>query len=850
MTRNGATRSGKAAGAPPPHALLGELLQSIASGASAWDGDLRLIAWNTAYRDILAVPERLLKPGTPLAEILDNCSPLLEDTRTGAQLSARILNQLTAVKGLEVDRVHADGRIISVTYHALAVGSWLALYRDVTEQRRDARQLKDTARALEQQNVRLDAALDSMPYGFSVWDADCRMVLFNRRYAEIYDMPLAELRIGMTLREVCEVTVAAGNHPGATVDELYAAYRERLRETTAGGGVRSYEKDIKGRTIKTTYAPRTGLGCVITHEDITEDRAKLDALREREATVQQQKIRLEAAVNNMSHGLCMFDADQRLVICNDKYATIYGLPSELMRPGTRLEDILSWRYEHGVHPAGSRQTYFDRRLDMIQQKKPAVDIVELQDGRVISVIHHPMADGGWVSTHQDITEERRTEARIRHLARHDALTDLPNRLMFREITEGIEARIRRGEVLAVLSIDLDHFKTVNDTLGHGVGDTVLTLVGERLRDSCREVDTVARLGGDEFAILTGILAHPHDAATLADRIVRHAAEPFEVDGHTIVIGASVGIAVAPGDGTDAETLLKNSDLALYRAKRDGRGAYHFFEKGMDANLQERRTLEMALRQAIVRREFRLVFQPLFNLKEGRICGLEALIRWHHPDRGTIPPAEFIPIAEEAGLIVPIGDWVLNEACRAAVSWPDDIHIAVNLSTVQFRNRNLLQHVKAALDASGLKPDRLELEVTESLLLVDSESTLRTLFELRKLGVRISMDDFGTGYSSLSYLRSFPFDKIKIDKSFVNDMSAKDDSRAIVKAVIGLGRSLGMSTAAEGVETEAQLDLVRRQGCTEVQGFLFSPPLPASAIDRLFAETGGMEAWTSTLRRSG
>jgi predicted signal transduction protein with EAL and GGDEF domain len=308
--------------------------------------------------------------------------------------------------------------------------------------------------------------------------------------------------------------------------------------------------------------------------------------------------------------------------------------------------------------------------------------------------------------------------------------------------------------------------------------------------------------------------------------------------------------VAPGDGTDAETLLKNSDLALYRAKRDGRGAYHFFEKGMDATLQERRTLEMALRQAIVRQEFRLVFQPLFNLKEGRICGLEALIRWHHPDRGTIPPAEFIPIAEEAGLIVPIGDWVLNEACRAAVSWPDDIHIAVNLSTVQFRNRNLLQHVKAALDASGLNPDRLELEVTESLLLVDSESTLRTLFELRKLGVRISMDDFGTGYSSLSYLRSFPFDKIKIDKSFVNDMSAKDDSRAIVKAVIGLGRSLGMSTAAEGVETEAQLDLVRRQGCTEVQGFLFSPPLPASAIDRLFAETGGMEAWTSTLRRSG
>jgi diguanylate cyclase (GGDEF)-like protein len=421
--------------------------------------------------------------------------------------------------------------------------------------------------------------------------------------------------------------------------------------------------------------------------------------------------------------------------------------------------------------------------------------------------------------------------------------------MFREIMEAAESRLRRGEILALLAIDLDHFKTVNDTLGHGVGDSVLTKVAARLRESCREVDTVARLGGDEFAVLTGTLASPADAATLANRIVTRAAEPLEVDGHNIVIGASVGIAVAPGDGSDSETLLKNADLALYRAKHDGRGAYHFFEKGMDANLQERRALELALRQALARNEFRLVFQPLFNLKESRICGLEALLRWYHPERGTIGPSEFVPIAEDAGLIVPIGEWVLREACRAAAAWPDDIHVAVNLSTVQFRNRKLYDHVKAALDVSGLKPGRLELEVTESLLVVDSEATMRTLHELRKLGVRIAMDDFGTGYSSLSYLRSFPFDKIKIDRSFVADMSSREDSRAIVNAVIGLGRSLGMSTAAEGVETEAQLDLVRDQGCTEVQGFLLSPPLPGSAIDKLFAETAGMDEWTRTLRGS-
>ena len=849
MMEKEASGTGESVPAPAPNGSLAEILAGIAAGASIWDADLRLVAWNAHYRDILAVPERLLQHGASLAEILDNCAPLFEDSRTGEQLSRAILSQLATANGIEVDRVQDDGRVISVTYYGLSGGNWLALYRDVTERRRDIRQIKDTARALELQNARLDVALASMPYGFSIWDDQYRLVLFNRRYAEIYAMPLEQIRVGMTLREVCVLTVGAGNHPDTTVDELFDTYRDRLLAVVDPTNDGVYEKLIKGRTIKTTYARRPALGWVITHEDVTEDRAKLAALRDSEEDLRHEKLRLEAAVNNMSHGLCMFDANRRLVICNDNYAKIYGLPPNLMKQGTPVEAILSYRYDHGVNPSGGKEAYFQRRLEMVEQQKPAVDIVELHDGRVISVIHHPMDDGGWVSTHQDITEQRKTEARIRHLARHDTLTDLPNRLMFGEIMDAAEQRIGRNEVLAVLAIDLDHFKTVNDTLGHGMGDAVLKMVGDRLRASCREGDIVARLGGDEFAILTSPLAHPHDAAGLADRIVKHAAEPFEIDRHTVAIGASVGIAVAPGDGGDAETLLKNADLALYRAKHDGRGAYHFFEKGMDAALQERRALEMGLRQALARNEFRLVFQPLFNLKEGRICGLEALIRWYHPERGTIPPADFIPIAEEVGLIVPIGDWVLREACRAAVSWPEDIHIAVNLSTVQFRNRNLYQHVKTALDESGLQAERLELEVTESLLLVDNASTLKTLFDLRKLGVRISMDDFGTGYSSLSYLRSFPFDKIKIDRSFVHDMSTGEDSQAIVKAVIGLGRSLGMSTAAEGVETEAQLDLVRRQGCTEVQGFLFSPPLPAAAIDRLFADAGGMDAWTRTLRHS-
>ena len=552
---------------------------------------------------------------------------------------------------------------------------------------------------------------------------------------------------------------------------------------------------------------------------------------------------LEALLDGIGVGACIWDADLRLVVWNSAFRTIQAASDYVLRPGARLAEIL----DNGPRLLEDNRT--GEELETATRKMLAarggleLDRV-LADGRTISVTYHPFAKGCWIALYHDV---RNSESRVRHLARHDALTDLPNRLMFREIMEGAEQRIKRCETLAVLAIDLDRFKTVNDTLGHGVGDTVLRQVAERLRTSCREGDFVSRLGGDEFAIFTGQLEHPTDAATIADRVVRQIAEPFDVDGHNIMIGASVGIAVAPGDGQTGETLLKNADLALYRAKNDGRGAYHFFERGMDAILQERRALQLSLRHAIEQSEFRLVFQPLFNLKEGRVCCLEALLRWHHPERGTIAPNEFMAVAEDTGLIVAIGEWVLREACVAAIAWPDDVRVAVNLSAVQFHNRGLSQHIKAALEASGLRPDRLELEVTESSLLAKSEATQRVLNELRQLGVRISMANFGTGNSSLSYLSSFPFDKIKIDQSFVRDLPANEGSRAIVKAVIGLGRSLGMSTTAQGIETVAQLDLVRQQGCTEVQGFLLSPPLPGSVVTKLFAKTSGIEEW---IRRTG
>ena len=676
--------------------------------------------------------------------------------------------------------------------------------------------------------VLLDAALDTMPYGFSMWDMDRRLAASNPRYLEIYRYRPEDIRPGMTLLELCRISTELGNHPGLSAEELHEIYQRRFDRSQNGEELFS-EKAIRGLLIRTTHRFIPDVGWVVRHEDVTEATEKQWLADLKEKALQKQDQRFAAAVNNMSQGLCMFDGNERLVVCNRVYAELYRLPQALMQPGTTLDKILEYRFAHGMVPRGGREAYVQSRRDLISNSAVARDEVELEDGRIIAVHHHPMADGGWVATHEDVTEQRANEARVRHLARHDALTDLPNRVYFRDEMERLEARIRRNEAVAVLCLDLDHFKAVNDTLGHGVGDQVLQAVAKRLRDAARETDLVVRLGGDEFAFLIHPLDHPRGAAVVAERVIKSIAQPIVVDGHQVMIGTSIGIAVAPSDGANAETLLKNADMALYRAKGEGRGNYHFFEKGMDEKLQHRRMLEQGLKVALAQGEFRLVYQPLVSLQANRICCLEALLRWDHPQRGLIPPMEFIPVAEETGVIAPIGAWVLEEACRAAAGWPEHVRVAVNLSPVQFKNRGLVGHVTTALRQAGLDPSRLELEITESLLLADTEQTLDTLHQLRALGVRISMDDFGTGYSSLSYLRSFPFDKIKIDRSFMRDLERKGDSLAIIKAVIGLGHSLGMSTTAEGIETEEQLAAVREQGCNEVQGFLFSPPIDAKAV---------------------
>jgi diguanylate cyclase (GGDEF)-like protein/PAS domain S-box-containing protein len=433
----------------------------------------------------------------------------------------------------------------------------------------------------------------------------------------------------------------------------------------------------------------------------------------------------------------------------------------------------------------------------------------------------------------DVTERKQAEARIAYMAHHDALTDLPNRVLFHERLNELLTRVQRsGENLAVHCLDLDHFKGVNDTLGHPIGDELLKTVAQRLGKCLRESDLVARLGGDEFAVVQWPVDNPNEASAMANKLIEVVSKPYEVLGHECVIGASIGIALAPDDGDSADVLLRNADMALYRAKAEGRGTAHFFEPEMDRRIQMRRMLELDLRKAFANGELELYYQPLINLTTNTISGFEALLRWRHAERGMVPPLEFIPLAEEIGLIVPLGEWVLRTACAEAARWSGELKVAVNLSPAQFRNRGVVKAVLTALAYSRLPPHRLELEITESVLLGETDANLATLHQLREIGVHISMDDFGTGYSSLSYLRSFPFDKIKIDRSFVSELAERPDCLAIIRAVAGLGISLGIATTAEGIETNEQLERVRAEGCTEVQGYLFSAPRPASEIPGL------------------
>ena len=554
-----------------------------------------------------------------------------------------------------------------------------------------------------------------------------------------------------------------------------------------------------------------------------------------------QNKRFDLALTNMSEGLCLFDADRRLVVCNARYARMYGLDPKQLTPGLKLEEVIDRRIAAGVYAGEIPAAYARDVIDVAASDQPATKLQELNDGRIVAVRYQPLGGGGWVATHEDVTDQMRIQQRIAFMADHDALTQLHNRAKLRDQL-GM-ALADKGAPPAVLFLDLDRFKDVNDTLGHACGDALLKGVADRLRNCVRKEDVVARLGGDEFAIVQLGGEQPKGAIDLATRILQELDEPFPFNGQSVVVGTSIGIAIAPTDGTSADELLKNAALALYRAKSDGHGAYRFFEPEMDRRMQARHRLVSDLRGALQRGEFQLYYQPLYNLEREEVCGCEALLRWRHPERGMVSPDEFIPLAEETGLIVPIGEWVLRQACADAATWSDHLKVAVNVSAAQFKSPNLAGAVIQALAAAQIAPSRLEVEITESVMLEHNAAAVATLTQLHAVGVRIALDDFGTGYSSLSNLRSFPFDKIKIDRSFVADLSATNlDAIAVVRSVARLGVSLGMATTAEGVETNAQLELVRAEGCTEIQGYFIGRPVPASQVALLVQQASkGIDA---------
>jgi diguanylate cyclase (GGDEF)-like protein/PAS domain S-box-containing protein len=560
------------------------------------------------------------------------------------------------------------------------------------------------------------------------------------------------------------------------------------------------------------------------------DKAELADLYEEQAK------QFDAALTNMSHGLCMFDRDNRLAVWNERFLEVTGLPAARVRAGASVHELVRLSVQSGNHSGAIARRAVGTLARQLAAGQSGQTEAGLADGRTISLSQRPMPAGGSVVIFEDITARKQAERAVARMARFDELTGLANRTTFHERMEDALAAVRmRSGKAAVHWIDLDRFKAVNDTLGHPVGDGLLRGVAERLQTAVRDSDVVARFGGDEFVILQSPIRKTDDAARLARRVMEALGAPFLLEGHQIDIGASIGIALAPRDGVDADRLLKSADLALYRAKGEGRGAFRFFEVDMDEGAQARRALELDLRKAWERGEFDIHYQPLVDLASERIVGCEALVRWHHPTRGLVSPAEFIPIAEETGLIIPLGEWVLHQACTEATRWPGHVRLAVNLSPVQFKGRTLASTVVATLARSGLMASRLELEVTEMVLLHESTLTVSTMAQLRQLGVRLSLDDFGTGYSSLSYLRKFPFQKIKLDRSFVKDLGRDAGSAAIVRAVSSLGGDLGMTILVEGIETQEQLERVRAEGCTEGQGYLFGRPMPAPEIRGVLGE---------------
>jgi diguanylate cyclase (GGDEF)-like protein len=642
-------------------------------------------------------------------------------------------------------------------------------------------------------------------------------------------LPRELVKRGTSITSIVAYRKATGNLEGE-VETYIGEFRQGLLDS---GSSTNVNRLGDGRTVSVANTATADGGWVAIHEDITERVRDEEALFQQATELARTNLRFDMALSHMTQGLTMFDENKRLLVWNDRYAELYQVPPELLTVGTPLETIVADRISRGILKGETDAAAIEAKIaEQIGLPPDGQWIDELADGRFLLLTRQPMEGGGWLAIIEDITERRRAEAEIVHLARHDVLTGLANRAQFNEKLEEAGKRLKRGgAAITVMMIDLDRFKAVNDTLGHAAGDALLVEVGRRLQSKIRETDLLARLGGDEFAIIQEGGPTQHEGAiALAVRIVQAIGEPFDLNGVEASVGTSIGIAMAPEHGTDPEQLLRNADLALYEVKASGRNDFRVYDAGMLETATTQQSAESELRDAIAEEQFELHYQPVVDIATRQTCGVEALIRWRHPTKGLIAPDRFIPLAESTGLIVPIGEWVLQRACNDAAGWPAHIRLAVNISAVQFKKGNLFDVILCALVESGLSPERLELEVTETSLLDNQEAHLATIRQLKNLGISLALDDFGTGYSSLTYLTNFPFDKIKIDRTFTRDVLHRRDYAAVVSSVLALAQGLGTATTVEGIETRQQLEYMRKAGVDLAQGYFFSRPVPASELD--------------------
>jgi diguanylate cyclase (GGDEF)-like protein/PAS domain S-box-containing protein len=740
-----------------------------------------------------------------------------------ARFPISIVATTTVASALAEWRAQTNFLVIAAALSAVIVAITIVLIV-----RRLRWQHQSSQRRVRLEKQRLDTAVENMMQGLTLFDQHRRLVVCNQRYIEMYGLSPEVVKPGCHLHDL----IAHRNELGSIrveVDE----YCERIVEHVARGESVTLET-AEGRSIQIAHRALPDGGWVATHEDITERTQQENAILQQANDLARINVQFDAALSNMAQGLCMFDGEKRLVVWNERYAMLYQLPQELLRVGTPHQAVIADRISRGILKGDTSASAAEQKLaslNLLPKDAASCRVDEFADGRFILVTRQPMADGGWLATHEDITERRRAEAEIVHLARHDVLTGLANRAEFNaKLKEACKCLKRSGGAVTVMMVDLDKFKVVNDTLGHPAGDQLLIEVGRRLQSTVRETDAVARLGGDEFAIIQETGANQREAAiALALRIINAIAQPFDLNGSRANLGASVGIVLAPEHEIDPEGLLKRADLALYDAKSSGRNDYRFFRNELLEVADTQRTAEIELRDAIEQEQFELFYQPVVDVKTRMLSGVEALVRWRHPVKGFIAPDKFIPLAETTGLIGPLGEWILRRACTDAAAWPEHIKLAVNISAIQFQKGNLFEIIIRTLLETGIKPERLELEITETSLLENQEAHLTTIRQVKNLGISVALDDFGTGYSSVNYLTNFPFDKIKIDKSFTQGVLSRRDCKAVVASTLALAQGLGTVTTAEGVETEEQLEYMRAAGVDLVQGYLFGRPVPISQL---------------------